>query len=142
MLYTIKPVLSGHSKKKTKIGFHDRLSLNAGQKYCRMLLGEHSAVLLNFIKPPFVINIFFVSILEWPIKTGFTVSHRHNSFRANGDFCRLLITFANSLGPDQDRQNLAPSLLAVNFVVSNSLDIDQDRRKVGSDLDQNRLTLC
>ena len=24
-------------KKKTKIGFQDRLSLNAGQKYCRML---------------------------------------------------------------------------------------------------------
>ena len=24
---------------------------------------------------------------------------------ANGDFCRLLITFANSLDPDQDRQN-------------------------------------
>ena len=30
-------VLSGHSKKKKKIGFQDRLSLNAGQKYCRML---------------------------------------------------------------------------------------------------------
>ena len=35
--YTVKPVLSGHSKRRTKIGFQDRLSLNAGQKYCRML---------------------------------------------------------------------------------------------------------
>ena len=34
---TVKPVLSGHSKKRPKFGFQDRLSLNAGQKYCRML---------------------------------------------------------------------------------------------------------
>ena len=34
---TVKPILSGHSK-KTKIGFQDRLSLNTGQKYCRILL--------------------------------------------------------------------------------------------------------
>ena len=30
---TVKPVLSGHSKRRAKIGFQDRLSLNAGQKY-------------------------------------------------------------------------------------------------------------
>ena len=35
--YTVKPVLRGHSKRRPKIGFQDRLSLNAGQKYCRML---------------------------------------------------------------------------------------------------------
>ena len=34
--YTVKPVLSGYSK-ETKNGFQDRLSLNAGQKFCRML---------------------------------------------------------------------------------------------------------
>ena len=34
---TVKPVLSGHSKRRSKIGFQDGLSLNAGQKYCRML---------------------------------------------------------------------------------------------------------
>ena len=67
-----KPVLSHHSKKKTKIGFQDRLSLNAGQKYCRMLQGEHSAILSTFIKLPFVINIFVLSSFEWPLKTGFT----------------------------------------------------------------------
>ena len=32
-----KTCLKGPLKKKTKIGFQDRLSLNAGQKYCRML---------------------------------------------------------------------------------------------------------
>ena len=31
-----------------------------------------------------------------------------NSFPASGDFCRLLITFANSLDPDQARQNVGP----------------------------------
>ena len=34
---TVKPVLSGHSKRRKNFGFQDRLSLNAGQKYCRML---------------------------------------------------------------------------------------------------------
>ena len=32
-----KTCLSGHSKRRPKVGFQDRLSLNAGQKYCRML---------------------------------------------------------------------------------------------------------
>ena len=38
----------------------------AGQKYCRMLKGEHSTILLTFIKLPFVIKIFVLSIFEWP----------------------------------------------------------------------------
>ena len=28
----------------------------------------------------------------------------------DGDFCHLLITFANSLDPDQDGQNIGPDL--------------------------------
>ena len=39
-----------------------------------MLQGEHSAIILSsFIKLPFVIKIFVLSIFEWPLKTGFTV---------------------------------------------------------------------
>ena len=34
---------------------------------------EHSAILLTFIKLPFVIKIFVLSIFEWPFYTGFTV---------------------------------------------------------------------
>ena len=49
-------------------------SLNAGQKYCRMLQREHSAIFLTFIKLPFVIKTFALSIFEWPFYTGFTVS--------------------------------------------------------------------
>ena len=55
--------------KRSKIGFKDQLSLNAGQKYCRMLQREHSAIPLTFIKLPFVIKIFVLSIFA----TGFTV---------------------------------------------------------------------
>ena len=65
--------------KKTENGFQDqlslKLSLNAGQEYCRMLQGEHSAILSTFIKLPFVIKIFDLSIFEWSIYTGFTVTY-------------------------------------------------------------------
>ena len=69
----VKPVLSGHSKIRPKLGFQDRLLLNADQKYFRMLQREHSAILSTFIKLPFVIKTFLLSIFEWPLKTGFTV---------------------------------------------------------------------
>ena len=59
--------------KRPKIGFQDQLLLNAGQKHCRMLQGEHSAILLTFIKLPFVIKIFVLSIFEWLFYTEFTV---------------------------------------------------------------------
>ena len=38
---------NGHSQKDQKNGFQDQLLLNAGQKYCRMLPLEHSAILLT-----------------------------------------------------------------------------------------------
>ena len=39
-----------------------------------MLQGEHSAILTAFVKQPLVIKIFVLSIFEWPLKTGLTVS--------------------------------------------------------------------
>ena len=42
-----------------------------------MLQGVHSAILSNFIKLPFSIKIFVLSIFEWPLKTGFTVIVKH-----------------------------------------------------------------
>ena len=59
--------------KTTEIGFQEQLSLNVGQKYCRMLQGEHSAMLLTFIKLPFVIKIFVLTIFEWKFYICFTV---------------------------------------------------------------------
>ena len=52
-----------HSK-RPQIGFQYQLSLNAGQKYCRMLQGEHSAILLTFIKLPVVIKIIALPIFS------------------------------------------------------------------------------
>ena len=57
---TVKPVKRPLSK-RPKIGFHDQLSLIAGQKF------------LTFIKLPFVIESFVLSIFEWPFYRGFTV---------------------------------------------------------------------
>ena len=71
---TVKPVLSGHSKRRSNIGFQDQLSLNAGQKYFRMLEEEHSAILSSFIKLPNVIKIFVLSICEWPLKAASSVT--------------------------------------------------------------------
>ena len=74
-----KPVYNGHPQndkfkyfiqakilelKKTEIGFRGELSLIADQKYCRMLQDEHSAILLTFIKLPFVTKIFVLSFLS------------------------------------------------------------------------------
>ena len=64
---TVKPVLSGHSKRTRKVGFQYRLSLNAGQRYCRMLQGEHSAIPSTSNKLPFSIKTMFLSIFKWPL---------------------------------------------------------------------------
>ena len=56
------------------MGFQDHLSLNAGQKYCRMRQGEHSAICLNFFKLPFVIKIFVLSNFERRFYACFTVN--------------------------------------------------------------------
>ena len=68
-----KTCLKRSLKKKTKIGFQDLLLLNAGQQYCRMLQGEHSAILLTFSKLLFVFKTFVLFTFKWPLKAGFTV---------------------------------------------------------------------
>ena len=57
-----KTCLKRSLKKKTKLGFQDRLSLNAGQKYCRMLR-EHSAILFTFILQYFRPSIKLVATI-------------------------------------------------------------------------------
>ena len=54
-VYTVKSFVKQPFSKRQKIGFQDELWLNAGQKYCRMLHVEHSAILSTFINLPFVI---------------------------------------------------------------------------------------
>ena len=52
-----------------------------------MLQGEHSAILLTFIKLPFVIKIFVLSNFEWPFYTGVTV------YLLQGEHSAILSTF-------------------------------------------------
>ena len=52
--------------------------LNEGGKYCRMLLFEHSAILLTCMRQEFVLQNNFWSFFEWPLKTGFTVHPLHS----------------------------------------------------------------
>ena len=59
-----KTCLNRPLKKKTKIDFQDRLSLNAGQKFLQNAPREYSAILLTFIKLQFVFKTFILSIFE------------------------------------------------------------------------------
>ena len=59
-----KTCLNWSLKKNTKISFQNQISLNAGQKYCRMLQGEDSAILSTFIKLPFVFLDLFSLFLS------------------------------------------------------------------------------
>ena len=68
----VKPVLSGHSKIRLKIVFQDPLSLNAGQKYCRIL----QVSILEYFQPSLSYHLTirpFLSVFEWLLKSGFTV---------------------------------------------------------------------
>ena len=60
--------------KKTENWISRPIIAYAGQKYCRMLQREHSAIVLTFIKLPIklpiVIKIFVLSIFEWQFYTG------------------------------------------------------------------------
>ena len=46
------------------------------------MLGDHSAILSTFIKLPFSIKTFVLSIFEWPLKTGFTVFDKYRNLCA------------------------------------------------------------
>ena len=59
MYNTVKPVLSGYSKRRQKFVLKDRFWLNAGQKYCR--------ILSTFIKLPAVFNTCVLFIFEWSL---------------------------------------------------------------------------
>ena len=77
--------------------FQYQLLLNAGQKYCRMLPLEHSAILPTFIKLPYSFKTFASSIFKWPLKTDFTV--------ITMDFDCM----GNSVDPDQIKMGIYPA---------------------------------
>ena len=68
----VTPVLSSYSKRRPKLVF----KIDYGLMQVKVLQNaptEHSAIILTFIKLPFVFKTFVLSVFEWPLKTGFTV---------------------------------------------------------------------
>ena len=62
-----KTCLKQPLKRRQQLGFQERLSPNAGQSL------EHSAIVLICLKLPSVFKIIVLSVLGWPLKTGFTL---------------------------------------------------------------------
>ena len=50
--------------KRQKIGFQDQLWLNAGQKYCRMLQAEHSAIPIPIFIQHKTLHIMFIALVH------------------------------------------------------------------------------
>ena len=73
MYTTVKPVLSGHSKGEQRLVFKTDYCLMQVKSIAECSKG-HSAILLTFIKLPFVIKTFVLSVFEWSLTTGFTVN--------------------------------------------------------------------
>ena len=57
---------NGHSQKVHKLVFKTDYRLMQVESIAECSKGEHSAILLTFIKLLFVIKIFVLSIFEWP----------------------------------------------------------------------------
>ena len=69
---TLKKIENWFSKRKNDFK-KTNYRLMQVKRIAKCSKGDHSAILLTFIKLPFVINIFVLSILEWLFYTGFTV---------------------------------------------------------------------
>ena len=61
-------------------------------------------------KGDYVFHVVYYEDMKEVTLNSFIASGDLNSFIASGNFFRLLITFANSLEPNQDRQNVDPDL--------------------------------
>ena len=68
-----------------------------------MLQGKYSAILSTFIKLPFVIEIFVLSIFEWPFYTGllhltlYALMDRYIKLGAFQCICREVIDYTLNL---------------------------------------------
>ena len=127
-------------KRRPKIGFQDRLSLTAGQKYCRMLQREHSAILSTCIKltsifKTFVLSIFewkltsifktfVLSIFEWLLTPGFTVHPFKNWFLHT-----VKSWFSNSINSVADNcpiwKSMVPMLFALAIAIWGGLGLNK-----------------
>ena len=63
--------------------------------------GEHSAILSTFIKLPFIIKIFVLSIFEWPLKTDLMYSKATSSFLVSEMIAKVEMTRRITTSQDQ-----------------------------------------
>ena len=68
--------------KRLKQVFKTNYCFMQGKNIAECSKGKHSAILLTFIKLPFVTKIF---VFERPFYTGFTVIHWNSTQRCNND---------------------------------------------------------
>ena len=68
MTHTVEPVLSGHSKRRTKLFFKTDYRLMQVKS-----IAECSCYTFDLHKATYAIKTFVLSCFEWPLKTGFTV---------------------------------------------------------------------
>ena len=61
-----KPVLNDHSQKDKKLVLKTKYHLMQVKSIAEC--SQHSAILSTFIKLPFDIKIFVLSIFEWPLR--------------------------------------------------------------------------
>ena len=71
-MYSVKPVLSHHSKRRPTLVLKTDYRLMQVKSIAECSHGAFCNT-STFIKLPFVIKTFVLSIFEWPLKTGFTV---------------------------------------------------------------------
>ena len=92
--HTVKPVLSSNGRPNLVLKTENRLMQVKSIAEC----SKHSAILSTFIKIPFVIKIFALSIyFEWPFKTDFTI-------------------YSNQFNPEETEPSLMNSLISVHTV--------------------------
>ena len=60
ILYTVKPVLSGHLKRTLKLVFKTDYRLMQVRSIAECSKGEHSAILSTFIKLPFKTFVLYI----------------------------------------------------------------------------------
>ena len=90
---TVKPVLSGHSKRRPKLVFKTDYRLMQVKSIA-------SAILSTFVKLPFVFKTYVLSIFEWSLTTGFTVPtiqqtiHVHLAYPASECRCQEYLLMA------------------------------------------------
>ena len=85
-----------------------------------MLQGEHSAILSTFIKLPFVIRTFVLSIFEWPFYTGFIVQWNLGSLIS--DNSKFLVKLKSIWDTHESHKRVVsksvPKIIIIRFLIN------------------------